>query len=289
MGSATAARLGVAFRLVKPRLSLPSLLSLALAAFAFVLSLAAPRTAFAAGSFKLKQGEATEVSGAWHIYVKIELPKAPPIAHQPLRFVFTKTMVYERSLVDGKSEPVVNRQALQNQNPQVESLDVDFADASGKIYKGTNFDFGIKRDRGFEAGEYKMQVRTPDGTDIGGSATLILKGDNPVVDRRSIAFNAKDTSIKKVDNGVDAGAKVAKNDEEAASPVQGDVAAVGTPPPFVGKDAYNHTPEEDIKVAPKSGCGCSVPGTSSGDLRFALPLVGLGLAFALRSMRRKSA
>ena len=130
MGSATAARLGVAFRLVKPRLSLPSLLSLALAAFAFVLSLAAPRTAFAAGSFKLKQGEATEVSGAWHIYVKIELPKAPPIAHQPLRFVFTKTMVYERSLVDGKSEPVVNRQALQNQNPQVESLDVDFADAS---------------------------------------------------------------------------------------------------------------------------------------------------------------
>jgi hypothetical protein len=32
-------------------------------------------------------------------------PKAPPIAHQPLRFVFTKTMVYERSLVDGKSEP----------------------------------------------------------------------------------------------------------------------------------------------------------------------------------------
>ena len=183
----------------------------------------------------------------------------------------------------------MNRQALQNQNPQVESLDVDFADASGKIYKGTNFDFGIKRDRGFEAGEYKMQIRTPDGTDIGGSATLILKGDNPVVDRRSIAFNAKDTSIKKVDNGVDAGPKVAKNDEEAASPVQGDVAAVGTPPPFVGKDAYNHTPEEDIKVAPKSGCGCSVPGTSSGDLTFALPLVGLGLAFALRSMRRKSA
>jgi len=261
---------------------------LALGALAFALVFLATSPALAAGTFKLKQGEATEVSGAWHIYVKIELTKAPPMAHQPLRFVFTKTMAYERSLVDGKSEPVVNRMALTGQNPMVESLDVDFADASGKIYKGTNFDFGLKRDRGFEAGEYKMQVRTPDGTDIGTSATLVLKGDNPVVDRRSIAFNAKDTSIKKVDNGVDAGPKVAKNDEDnGASPVQGDVAAVGTPPPFVGKDAYAHTSEEDIKVQPKSGCGCAVPGTESSDAFFALPGVGLALVFAARARRKK--
>ncbi len=262
---------------------------IALAAIAFALVFLAASPAHAAGTFKLKQDNATEVSGAWHIYVKIELTKAPPMAHQPLRFVFTKTMAYERSLVDGKSEPVVNRTALTGQNPMVESLDVDFADASGKIYKGTNFDFGLKRDRGFEAGEYKMQLRTPDGTDIGGSATLILKGDNPVVDRRSIAFNAKDTSIKKYDNGIDAGPKVAKNDEDpGANPVQGDVSAVGTPPPFVGKDAYNHTSEEDIKVAPKSGCGCAIPGGESADAFFALPGVGLALVFAARARRKKT-
>ena len=265
----------------------PRLASFLLAALAVGLALTLASPAQAAGSFKLKQNEATEVSGAWHIYVKIELTKAPPMAHQPLRFVFTKTMTYERSLVDGKSEPVVNRQSLQGQNPSVESLDVDFADASGKIYKGTNFDFGLKRDRGFEAGEYKMQLRTPDGTDIGTTTTLTLKGDNPVVDRRSIAFNAKDPSIKKYDNGLDAGSKVAKNeDDPGANPVQGDVQAAGTPPPFVGKDAYNRTSEEDIKVAPKSGCGCSLPGTPA-DAFLALPGAGLGLLAALRLMRRK--
>lgn len=264
-----------------------SLASLVLATLVLALAFTLTSPAYAAGTFKLKQNDATEVSGAWHIFVKIELPKAPPMAHQPIRFVFTKTMVYERSLVDGKSEPVINRQSLQNQNPQVESLDVDFADASGKIYKGTNFDFGLKRDRGFEAGEYKMQMRTPDGTDIGTSATLILKGDNPVVDRRAIAFNAKDTSIKKYDNGVDAGPKVAKNDEDPGSnPVQGDVQATGTPPPFVGKDAFNRTAEEDIKVEPKSGCGCSVPGVG-GDAFFAVPGAALGLLGVLRMMRRK--
>src|SRR4051812_23650928 len=153
-----------------------------LAAVAMLVS--SPRTAQAAGTFKLKSSEATEVSGAWHLYVTIELPKAPPIAHQSMKFLFTKTAVYERSLVDGKSEPVLNRQALQNQTPSVESLDVDFADPSGKIFKGTRFDFGLTRARGYEAGEYKVEVRTSDGTTIGQAANLTLKGDNPVVDRR---------------------------------------------------------------------------------------------------------
>src|SRR4051812_23363483 len=84
---------------------------------------ATPRSAHAAyGTFKLKSTEPTEVSGAWHIYVTVELPKPPLTAHQSMKFVFTKTMVYERSLIDGHAEPVLNRQALQNQTPSVESL-----------------------------------------------------------------------------------------------------------------------------------------------------------------------
>ena len=144
------------------------------------------------GSFKLKSSDATEVSGAWHVYVTIELPKAPLTAHQPMKFLFTKTMVYERSLVDNQKDPVINRQVLQNQTPTVESLDVDFADPSGKVFKRTRFDFGLTRARGYEAGEYKVELRTPDGTTVGGTANLVLKGDNPVVDRRAMAFNAKE-------------------------------------------------------------------------------------------------
>src|SRR5438552_17400878 len=77
------------------------------------------REAQAAGSFKLKSASVNEVSGAWHVFVTIELPRPPATAHVPLKFLFTKEMVYERALIDGHSEPVLNRQALQNQTPTV--------------------------------------------------------------------------------------------------------------------------------------------------------------------------
>src|SRR5687768_18008166 len=76
-----------------------------------------PRDAFAAGQFKLKSNDVNEVSGAWHLYVTIELPKAPLTAHQPMKFVFTKTAVYERSLVDGRNDPVVNVQTVSDPTP----------------------------------------------------------------------------------------------------------------------------------------------------------------------------
>ncbi|MEO8876047.1 MAG: hypothetical protein ABI461_10700, partial [Polyangiaceae bacterium] len=215
--------------------------------------------AFGAGSIKVKSTEVTEISGAWHLYVKIELPKAPSIPHVPMRFVFTKTMAYERALIDGHSDPVMNRQALQNQPPSTESLDVDFANGQGNIFKGTNFDFDLTRTRGYEAGEYKLQVRTSDGVDIGSSTTIILKGDNPVVDRRSITFDAKKKPIQKVDDGSDAGKKAGPDESEFAAPTNGDVAPAGSTGSFIPADAYNATPEEQGKDHPK-GCGCSLPG-----------------------------
>ncbi|MBX3209328.1 MAG: hypothetical protein KF764_30120 [Labilithrix sp.] len=254
-----------------------------------------PRAAQAVGTFKLKSTEATEVSGAWHIYVTIELPKAPLTAHQSMKFLFTKTMAYERSLIDGHNEPVLNRQALQNQSPSIESLDVDFADPSGKIFKGTRFDFGLTRTRGYEAGEYKVEVRTSDGTTIGAPANLILKGDNPVVDRRAMAFNAKEKSIKKVD-GYDAGANQAKNDEPVAQNDNGpsEVTPTGTATGFVPAEGMQETDEEKIKTRPK-GCGCEVVGlgpsgvlgTPGAALFFLLPVVGVGIAAARRRSRAK--
>jgi MYXO-CTERM domain-containing protein len=263
---------------MRPQNLLAFLFAVALALVAF------PRSAHAAGTFKLKSNDVQEVSGAWHLYVTIELPKAPLTAHQPMKFVFTKTAVYERSLVDGRNDPVLNVQTVTDPSPAVENLDVDFADPSGKIFKGTRFDFGLTRTRGFEAGEYVVELRTSDGTTIGGKQNLKLKGDNPVVDRRAIAFNPKDKSIKKVE-GVDAGANQAKNepnDTPAAAPGNGEVTPTGVATGFVPPEGQQETDEEKIKTRPK-GCGCDMPGApDAGLLLWLLPLAGLGAIIARR-------
>ena len=66
--------------------------------------------------------------------------------------------------------------------------------------------FVIRRDHGFEAGEYDLKIkREDDGVQMGQTIHLILKGDNPVVDRRSMTFEAKSKKTEKVDNGLDGG------------------------------------------------------------------------------------
>jgi hypothetical protein len=189
-----------------------------------------------------------------------------------MKFLFTKLVVYERALVDNQKDPVINRQPLVNQTPTVEDQDVDFADPSGKIFNRTRFDFSLTRTRGYEAGEYKVQLRTADGVDVGGPVTLTLKGDNPVVDRRSITFNAK-SSIKKVDDGTDGGAAAKNEFDDTSAGASNEVAATGTAAPFIPPDAFNKTPEEEVKTRP-AGCGCSVPGlgTNGSLLFFGAPL-----------------
>lgn len=245
------------------------------------------KDAHAAGSFKIKSTEVNEVSGAWHVYVTVELPKAPLIAHQPMRFVFTQTVAFDRSLVDGHDQPVNSRRVLSPTVVRTESLDVDFSDSSGKIFKGTRFDFGLTRDRGYEAGEYKVDVRTSDGTVVGTSQSLVLKGDNEVQDRRSMNFAAEKKGIKKVE-GYDAGAPAPANDEPPPSSFgSGEVEPTGTPQPFISPEGYERTPEEEIKTRPK-GCGCSVPGerTSMHAAAWLAPLAGLGLVVARRRRSR---
>lgn len=248
---------------------------------AWVLLFVSP--ARAAGTFRLQSTEAKEVSGAWHIFVTLEMQKPPSTPHVPMRFVFTPVAVYERSLVDGRSEPVTNRMAVQGAQPVVESLDVDFSNAQGKIFKGTKFDFGLTRTRGYQAGEYKVQVRTADGIEIGGTQMLTLKGDNEVVDRRAISFNAKEPGIKKVNSGIDGGAQRPGTDDSAPMPQSGDVQPSGESKPFVPADAYNKTPEEEIKERPK-GCGCHVAGERA-PLGLGLLAATLTLGLVLRRRR----
>jgi MYXO-CTERM domain-containing protein len=233
--------------------------------------------AAAYGNYHVRSTEVQESGGQWHIYVRLNFPRAPALAHTPMRFIFTEETQYERALTDNSKEPVLNRVPLQNQMPKIESLDVDFADGTGKIFKTTNFDFSLSRARGYEAGEYKMQIRKADGTDIGGSTTIILKGNNPVVDRRSITFSAK--SDKK-----DKDKKVAQNDTASAVPTSTEVQAVGTPPPFIPDEGFQKTKEEEIQTKP-GGCGCDVPGTATSSAAVLGVLVGLG-ALAARRRRR---
>jgi hypothetical protein len=251
-------------------------------------SLLLATTAFASGSFKLRSTSVKEVSGGWHVYCDVALPKPPPIAHPTLKFLFTKTTVFERDLVDNNPNPVVNRTPLLNQNPSVESLEVDFSDASGKIYNITHFDFSLTRVRGYEAGEYKLQVRTSDGADIGSPATITLTGDNPVVDRRAMNFDAKDPKMKKV--AADTSNAPPKVDDSAAAvPNNAEIAPSGDAPPFLSAEAFQKQPEE-MHEHPK-GCGCDVPGVdpaglSDGTRALAFLWTGLGLSALMWRKRR---
>jgi len=231
--------------------------------------------AAAYGNYHVRSTDVQESGGQWHIYLRMDLPRAPALAHTPMRFLFTEETQYERALTDNSKDPVLNRIPLQNQLPKVESLDVDFSDATGKVFKTTNYDFSLTRARGYEAGEYKMQIRMADGTDIGGSTTVILRGDNPVVDRRSITFSAKPKDEHK-------DKQVAQNDTSAV-PTSTDVAAVGTPPPFIPPEGFQKTDEEQIHTKP-GGCGCDVPGQTTSTLAVFGSVIGLA---ALAARRRR--
>src|SRR4029078_2890110 len=116
-------------------------------------------------------------------------------------FSFTATMLYERSLLDKTGDkPQLTRLPLSNQQPIFVDQDVGFAEASGQVFKITKFDFVIRRDRGFEAGEYDLKItRKDDGAQMGQTIRVTLKRDNPIVDRRAIVFAGERPKKKKDD------------------------------------------------------------------------------------------
>jgi hypothetical protein len=258
----------------------------AVAAFISVVFFAG--TALAAGNFAIKTTEVTENSGEWHVKVRIDLARAPSMMHTPMRFTFSKEAVDERAIMSKGAEPVHHRMVLDVSPKQIVSLDVDFADASGKVFKSTYFEFDLKRDTGyFEAGEYVVTLAGPDG-DVGTSQRLTLKGDNPPVYRGALDFSndpkagkggkqQKGPRIESVSSGLDGG-QVASNDQPAAAAVSNtDVAAEGDAPDMVPKGAYNKTAEEEAVQGHPQGCGCVAAGLDgTGGGAFA----GLGIGFA---------
>jgi hypothetical protein len=243
----------------------------------FWMVLLFPVDAFAGGTYVIRSTTVQESGGQWHIYLRIDLPSAPAIPHMPMKFMFTEQTMFERALTDNSKDPVMNRQPIQNALPKTESLDVDFADGTGKIFKSTRYDFSLTRARGYEAGEYQFKLRTSDGTDVGGTTNITLQGDNPVVDRRSITFATKVTAKK------DAGTEVADNTANIAST---EVTPVGTAPPFVPPDAFKKTPEEEQVHTQGGGCcGGSMIASTAPTSNAAI--IGLTLGVGLFVVRRR--
>jgi MYXO-CTERM domain-containing protein len=253
-------------------------------------------TAYAgAGNFSVKTNNVAESNGEWHVKVRIDLPRAPGMMHIPMRFTFSKEVVDERAIMQKGADPVHHRMVLDTPPKQIQSMDVDFADASGKTFKSTYFEFDLRRDGGyFEAGEYLVSLSGPDG-DVGGSQKITLTGDNPPVYRGAMDFASGDSGKKKgnkniqnVSSGLDGGQQVASNDDSSgssAAPASTDVAPEGNGGDMVPSSAYNKTAEEEAVQGHPSGCGCVAAGSGTAVGVLSLPLAG-AVALVLARRRR---
>jgi hypothetical protein len=268
---------------------------LALSTLAAALLFCASAAAAGPGNFSVKTPEVTEKNGEWHIKVRVDLPRAPSMMHTPMRFTFSKEAVDERAIMSKGAEPEHHRVVLETPAKQIVSLDVDFADASGRVFKSTYFEFDLKRADGyFEAGEYFVGLSGPNG-DVGTNQRLTLKGDNPPVYRGAMDFSDNKSSkqrgpkLQAVSSGLDGGDdEVAKNDTPAVAAVATDVAPVGAAPDMVPKGSFNRTAQEEAVQDHPKGCGCVAAGLERGSPVGALgSAIALGLALGIAGVRRK--
>ena len=239
-----------------------------LALVATYLVMLVSTAAFAAGRIEWgsKKVKPRSDNNSWNIDIKVFMPRAPDVPSVPTKFIFLQTVYWERAMVDGDKLTTRNV-PIEGKLPVVESVDIGFLDPrSGKIENRTQFSFKIRRDHGFECGEYKVTVRDArNDSIIGQPINLILDGENEVIDRRSVVFSGE--KKKKVDStgGADDDAKkkdaTGKDDEPTAKDSKnsdGPVAQADMPP----ADEPAAENSEKIKQKP-GGCGCRVPGQAN--------------------------
>ena len=256
--------------------------------FAFVFTAG---SALAAGRIEWKTKVFKERSDkAWMLELKIFLPRPPDVAYVPMKFEFEPLVYFERALVDGAEGPQERKVPLEGRQPLIESVDVGFLDAgTSKIESRTKFSFKVKRDLGYDAGEYKVTVRdTRDGKIVGTATNITFDGENEIIDRRSIVFQGGDDKKKKKEEKKaneggekadekkeEGGEKAASEGESSDSSSEGEGSSEGGgddgPPPIEEKPG---------------GCGCRVPGTT-GTSNLSL-VAALGLAAVFFARRRAS-
>lgn len=241
-----------------------------------ILALAAPlfvvQPALAAGTVTPTKTDLEDGGGgSWKLFLTIKLGKKPATAHKPVRFIFTPLAIFETFMDDTKpGEQTRSIPQGKDVAPLVETIDVSFGDVQGNLWDTTKFDFVIKRARGFEAGEYQVELRDDEDKVLGRSFKIKLGGKNQLIDRRAMVFaggekKKKDAPAEKKDEPAE------KKDAPADTPKDADA------PKDEKKDTGAQPPPE---VKPKAGgCGCQVPGTSSdpGSLAaVSLAVVALG-------------
>jgi hypothetical protein len=245
-------------------------------------ALAAGRIEWKAKSFKERSDK------AWMLELKIYLPRAPDVAYVPMKFEFEPQVYFERALVDGTEGPVERKVPLEGRQPLIESVDVGFLDAgTSKIESRTKFSFKVKRDLGYDAGEYKVTVRdTRNGQIVGTATNITFDGENEIIDRRSIVFQGGDDKKKKKKDEPKAegdgdksgdGEKKEEGGDKSESEASGD----GSSDEGSSEGGGDEGPPP-IEEKP-GGCGCRVPGAPVGAGH---SLAALGLAVVFFARRR---
>lgn len=219
-------------------------------------------SAFAFGSIRLRKTTIEEADGRWKFHAEVDYGSKPHLGHIPFDFIFVQKTYYEYSITDNDPKPVQRRKPMHNQQPQREQMDIGFADARGDIWQRTKFSFSLRRDRGFSAGEYTLTVkRSSDGRVLGRPMTIILNGQNELIDRRSIVFTGekkKDDKKAKKDDKADEAAEASAS-EEPKDTVPEDV----DPPDDPVDEAEADGPPPVEKRAKGAGCGCRTAGSPS--------------------------
>lgn len=248
----------------------------ALCAALFVVTTASPASAAGRVVWKSTTIQERTTNESWRLEMEIHLPKAPDIAHKSMKFEFTQTAEYERSLVDGHEGPQTRTVPLTNQQSIIESQTVGFMDpGSGQTQSRTRFSFKVTRAHGYKAGTWKVKIKDEEtGQQIGTETTLKLEGENPVVDRRSIVFQGNDKKKdQKKDESADTGSDEAASEEAASDPAD-------LPP-------SDSAPEDEGQVPPsieeKPGGGCHYAPSPTEPLWF---LLGLGIGVSILIRRR---
>ncbi|HEX6766331.1 MAG TPA: MYXO-CTERM sorting domain-containing protein [Polyangiaceae bacterium] len=265
-----------------------SLFRLFLTLVASLMLVLTAASALAAGRIEWKSKNFKERSDkSWMLELKMYLPRAPDVAYVPMKFEFEPLVYFERALVDGAEGPQERKVPLEGRQPLIESVDVGFLDAgTSKIESRTKFSFKVKRDLGYDAGEYKVTVRdTRNGQIVGTATNITFDGENEIIDRRSIVFQGgdKDKKKKKEDAKKDDGGE--KKDDEAKKDEGGDESkAEGKSEGSDEGDKSEGGGDEGpppIEEKP-GGCGCRVPAASPHGSLTLLASLALGAVFFAR-------
>ena len=252
-----------------------------------VVTLLLAGSALAAGRIEWKSKTFKERSDkSWMLEFAVYLPRAPDVAYVGMKFEFEPTVYFERSLIDGHDGPVDRKVPLTGRQPLIETVDVGFMDgATTKIEARTRMSFKIKRDLGYEAGEYKVTVRdTRNGQTVGAAQTIVFEGENEIIDRRAMVFSGEKKKEKKPEK---------KAEEEKKSDEGGDDKAKAKSDDEGGDDKAKSEDEggdnsggDDPPPVEKKSSGCSVSQRSAGGELAWLAALGVGAAIARRRSRR---